>query len=132
MANTFTGTTPVQVSPMGIGADSQSVTYVDHGFVTPGFTRNSMTADRDGGFYVAYVDYSANEAHVRMRRVAAFDGGLIDEAPIDLTDPSVTAGVATPRLYPLGRAAEPVNFVYGSYSSAMAGVIAGSITCRAP
>jgi hypothetical protein len=131
-AHTFTGTTPIQVSPMGIGADSPSITYVDHGFVTPGFTRNGMTAMRDGGYFVSYIDYSANQSRVRVRRVAQFDGQLITEAPIDITDPSVTVGVASPRLYTLGNSAEPVNFLYGSFSGATPGVIGGSLQCRGP
>ena len=94
--------------------------------------RNGMTADSDGGYYISYVDYSSNQSHVRVRRVAQFDGQLISEPQIDITDPSVTVGAASPRLYTLGNSAEPVNFIYGSFSGATAGVVAGSIQCRGP
>jgi hypothetical protein len=129
---TYTGTTPIQVSPMGIGADSPSITFVDHGFVRPGYMRNGMTADRDGGFYISYIDYSSNQSHVRVRRVAQFDGQLISEPQIDITDSRVTVGAASPRLYTLGNMDEPVSFLYASFSGANPGVIAGSIQCLPP
>jgi hypothetical protein len=129
---TFTSSTPIQVSPMGVRADAPSIVYVDHGFVRPGLMRNGATADRDGGFYVTYIDHGQTMTKVRLRRIAQFDGQLIPEQPIDITDPTVNVTVSSPHLYSLGSSAEPVSFVYGSNSGMQPGLIGGQLVCRAP
>ncbi len=131
VTHVFTRTDPVQISPNGIRAEAPSVVYVDHGFVRAGFVRGGSTADRDGGFYVAYVDRSQNTGAVRLRRVAQFDGVVTPEPPINITDPTVNVAVGSPRLYTLSNAsAEPVSFVYASNSGASQGIVGGQLECH--
>jgi hypothetical protein len=134
VSNTFTSTTPVQVSPMGTRADVPSITYVDSGFARPGSTlMNGTHVDHDGGYYVVYIDRTASQNRALVRRVVGQDGSLLPELPIDVTDGSAMGLLASPRLYTMGTSAgpEPVGIVYGSTSGAH-GAIAGQLVCTQP